>query len=854
MGMAPRPAWIQCIRDQLRQRGFGDKRVDDLEKKLRNRAAVYRTKGEPMPEARASADLMQEVSRRSREQARGAVIAMARAADYEDRLRLNVPNMRLLKNGLADVALSMVEPLDGVLRTDTGSLMPMRANYLQRIRREGPVVYSKFGKGFMARQLGAANERDVAREIIDGFGTTQNRDAEAIARAFHAMEDTSVDLFNAAGGVMEKLSNYLPQGVAAAKLSRDGEDEFVRRMMQPQMLDWDRMQHPDWSAILPGEREQYLRDVFQTIVQDGANKAEPGMARGASSGNQLDNHRQLVLKSGDAWLEFHEHYGDGTLFDVLDKHLESRANQIAMVHVFGRNGEVARQRIVAQTLKVAADLDRTGVLVRKTREKLDSAGGFNAVMDSLLDTRAPSEFSVPGKVTYIAQKWLQSSLLGSVALTAVPTDLAQRMERKLFTGQYFNDGFGRLLHNFISPTSGKLKKYELANMGIVLDDMAGGLSNAATRFSSFMNPAETISGKVSGIAWRLAGMNLYDNMTQRSVMWGLMSQFRRWRGSTLDQVPQEFQRMFHEAGIDSAAWDAIRANTAITKTKGRLFGTSEILAPISILDTNLPDRESLFNRLNSVMQQEASHQFIYKPSLSSQAFMHAGRAPDSWVGAGAASAVMFKGFTLSLAMTQGRLAFVQAGGSQLGRLAYMARFAVALGMAGALVIQAKHLFNGEDPEPMDTWSFWGRAMMYGGGLGFMGDAISSFFEHDVGPLAESVAGPLAGAVYHAGHTAVTAGQAALGAHSGSREVTWGDAEKQAADLSHYLVPGNSLSYLRAAYQREVVDQLARVLNPRAYELEQRRIANAQRNGYGMWWRPGQTAPDRMPNFGSIGGQ
>ena len=869
-----RPTWLQCMRDTLSSRGFGNVRLDDIEQRVQNRAASYRANGEPQPEARAVADEMAAISLRSRETARGAVVEMERAADTRERITENAANSAALKSPISGgkpsynpIAMSYVEHQPGIAETSGGNLREMEQNYLERIRQKAAAVYLESGKGFLGKQRAQAHGPNIVREVIDGFGTTGDALAERVARSFVEASDHGVDLFNAAGGAMQKLDRYFPQRMSAAALyggAKTPAEELARRVsfVTNAMKEWDwaRMTHPDETPILPSERETYASDVYTTILHDGANKLEAsGGGRGVNTGNMLDSHRQIFFQNADAWLRWHELYGDGHIFDIMNRHLGQQARNAALVHVFGRNPAMAQKRIAAQMMRAASEADPNGLLPQRTEAAMNSFGQFNAAMDTVLNTQPLNEFAKIGTMTATTGALLRSSLLGSVALTSLPGDAAQRTYRRMFTGQRLMGGFSEYLKSMKQLAGSREAQEQGAQIGVFHDDLCAGLAEHRSRFDPMQASLHGGVSKAAGFVWRASGMQMLDVTTRRVVRNEMMGFFHRSRDTAFDNMPAEWKRLFADYQIDAGMWDAFRKNTPVTSA-----GRAKWFAPIRILETQHPDREAIYNRFNSLMQQEAYAQFMDRPQIEIQAISRPFTRPTSFWGMLASSPMMLKSFPLSFALSQGRIAMRMSPNSMMGRLGYLGGMAAALGLAGAVTTQAYHLANGTDVEAPSTpgeWaSFWGRSVLRGGGLGFYGDALQSVTQDQGSKLAEATAGPLIASIAktgYAGYVWSQAGLAAAGLSStytkhGKQDATFGDAAKATLALRQYFVPGNNLWYGRLALQRELWDRLSMAIDPHAYQTMRTQVKNAQRGQAPFWWEPGGDFSDaRAPNLNPL---
>lgn len=77
-----------------------------------------------------------------------------------------------------------------------------------------------------------------------------------------------------------------------------------------------------------------------------------------------------------------------------------------------------------------------------------------------------------------------------------------------------------------------------------------------------------------------------------------------------------------------------------------------------------------------------------------------------------------------------------------------------------------------------------------------------------------------------------------------------NAGREAVQFLGRNTPGGSLWYLRLAYERVLLDNLQRLVDPDAHAAFRRKV-QMQRRDYGnqFFWAPGQSAPQRSPAFG-----
>jgi hypothetical protein len=133
-------------------------------------------------------------------------------------------------------------------------------------------------------------------------------------------------------------------------------------------------------------------------------------------------------------------------------------------------------------------------------------------------------------------------------------------------------------------------------------------------------------------------------------------------------------------------------------------------------------------------------------------------------------------------------------------------------------------------------------MLQGGGFGIFGDILF----YDVNRFGGSAAVTLMGPVVQLGDDV--------------RKLTVGNimqlpgddptnAGREATNFVRRYLPGGSIWYARLALNRIVFDELQKELDPN-YAASFRRMEARARNEFDQdfWWRPGETSPDRAPDF------
>jgi hypothetical protein len=73
----------------------------------------------------------------------------------------------------------------------------------------------------------------------------------------------------------------------------------------------------------------------------------------------------------------------------------------------------------------------------------------------------------------------------------------------------------------------------------------------------------------------------------------------------------------------------------------------------------------------------------------------------------------------------------------------------------------------------------------------------------------------------------------------------------AVHFAKRYVPGSNLWYLRAAWERMVIDQLDAQFSNTHERDAKRRETRLTKNHQGQWWKSDDPMPDRAPDWGNV---
>ena len=835
-------SFIACVRENLQQRGFGKKRIDEIEQDFRNRAAGYEAQGKDGATAAqlAMRDTFDMMSFEARERAKRSAKMISVQADNIARVRQGVdaPVSKFVMDGkkgsrgtaVARAAVSLIEDdprFNGLSysankETIRGQLYALFGDTLETV-----------GKGFMGRQKGKAHLPNIVREIKGQ--NTGDAAARAVADAWLKIQDLAVDMFNEAGGTMQRLNRYLPQSQNSVRMVQAGKARWVEVHMKS--LDWNATRWPDGTPIPPAERVAVLERVYDTLTTDGANKLDETAfrGRGRAVGNMIDNHRFLHYADADAWLRVHEEFGDGNVFEVLTRHIEDMSHKIALIETFGPNPEMTAMNLASIVRKEAGAIGAEELAHAEAVMK----NKFDPMFETVMRENPMDPHSTFGNLVTGTANILTAAQLGSASFLAIPGDFMQTVAVRALNRQGLFDGVGTYVRAL--ATDPKFMREIATQSGFVMDEVVMS-TYAQSRFTGVATVGPAASRHVSEATMRLSLMSGHTRAARWAVQSEFMGMMNRYRSTEFSELP--FRQVMERYGIQADEWDALRgAVQAWTPRKG-----VEFLRPIDVLKTDMPNRQQLYRKFQGMIFDEA-RKMVPEATIEGATALRSTTRPDTLVGALLYSFAMYKNFPISFMMIYGRLGLTSP--SVKGRLGFYAGLGAGMTMVGALGTQLREMSKGRDPLPMDNAAFIGKAFLSGGALSIWGDFLfAGVNQYGRGP-ADMVGGPLVqflgdttnlvlGDVFQWADTLGSLSSGEFESTTAARSVEW----------ARRYTPGSSIWWARLALERQVFDRLQELADPRAYQRQQRRVRN-QRRDYGneYWWAPGQDAPSRAPQFG-----
>lgn len=255
-------------------------------------------------------------------------------------------------------------------------------------------------------------------------------------------------------------------------------------------------------------------------------------------------------------------------------------------------------------------------------------------------------------------------------------------------------------------------------------------------------------------------------------------------------------------------------------------------------------RQHVMDRLNNSItprQKELLADARYKAAMKYQthifneesvAIIEAGVRERSIINLGEAGTIQgelgrtlfqFKGFPLAYMFRIGHRAFAQ--GDIKSRVTFLASLLAYQTLAGALIVQTQNLANGKNPEPVFTVDFFGKSILKGGGLSFLGDIMSALSDPTGRSASDFISGPLLGQSMKLGMLLTGMGNNMIEGKESTRMM-------EVANTLKSNIPLQNLWYSKLIVDRMLYSKMQNMIDPDYLPRTQQRLENL---GNSYWW-------------------
>lgn len=676
---------------------------------------------------------------------------------------------------------------------------------------------------------------DVVREL---WGTaTNNAAAKEMAEAWTKTAEIARQRFNKAGGAILKLDTWrLPQKHNSLAVLKAGRDQWIK-FVTP-LLDLNLMKNEKTGlAFTKEELSLALNEVYDTIGTDGYSKVKPSgqLYTGARSvSNRYLDHRFLVFKSDDAWIEYQKAFGDPDVFNTMIHYLHKMSHDTASMEILGPNPNATMNFIRQSVTKDAAEKGlalQNETLVIKAEKELNKMDEMWEVFNG--SAYASANDIVPRTFQGI-RNIINSAFLGGTAITSL-SDLGYQRVTARMNGIPVNRVMGRILKN-INPLGVEERGRLASRMGLIAESWIG-LAQAQARFAGEITGPE-ITQRISDVVMRASGLSAWTQAGRFAFGMEFMGYLSDNVGKAFAELDKPLQRGLKRYGFDEAKWDLLRKSDLYE------FEGSKFLRPEEIrLATHLGEDEAqeLSTRFLEMIQSETEFA-VPTVSIRGKTTLVGASKAGTILGELSRSFAMYKNFAVTL--VHSHIARAVSEATLKGKAGSIADLAISTTIMGALVLQLQEMRKGRDPRAVDTKEFWFAAAMQGGGLGIYGDLLFSNVNRYGGGLEDTIAGPVVNLANNIKN--LTIGNISQAMKGEDTNVL-----SEAVKFVSTYMPGSTIWYLNLMMQRELIERIQLWIDPN-YMDRLNRMQNKYLNETGQeyWWRPGEVSPDRAPEISS----
>ncbi|MCT9288610.1 hypothetical protein KTH76_04770 [Acinetobacter baumannii] len=719
---------------------------------------------------------------------------------------------------------------------------------IQSVEKQAQALHSRW-MSLVADVFTKTQERwglSVNKEMTDDIirvmfgGKSDNPEITAMAKdVSFALEEMRL-AFNRAGGNIRKLDNWgFMTSHDQKKVALSTEKEWVDEVLPK--LDRNQYVREDGLLMSDSEVRTMLKDVYRTIATNGANKVLDGrksitpVGGRSKMANRHQEARALHFKDGGSWLEYQAKFGtynETGFHEILKNHTHRMSTEIAMMQNFGSNPRLSFENLLEEaSTKLKADPEngsKHGEIDKQSKRALS--------MYNTLDANTRAVDSTLGNVMGGLRALMVASKLGGTTLTTIGDHASTKKSANMLGLSYTKSVLPEYMKQL---TQGKYRD-EAVRFGLGITEMVGSTSrfgdadvvSSATksgRFNARMQQLASTTLKISGLNAVTAGMKRAFNLVHMNKI-AEMTRSTHWKDLGKDDL-----KILKGNGITEKDWNLWRELTPSKREDGAIVLTQNDFfnAPDEVIKKFLPkDKQDSPTAIVDYRYKAAMKYQTHIFNEESVAVIEAGVRERSIINLGDAGTIQgelgrtlfqFKGFPLAYMLRIGHRAFAQ--GDIKSRATFLVSLLAYQTLAGAFIVQLQNLANGKNPEPVFTPDFFGKSILKGGGLSFMGDLMSALSDPTGRSFGDFVAGPLVSQGGKLGMLLTGMGNNFIEGKESTRAM-------EIANTLKGNLPFQNIWYSKLVIDRMLYSKLQNMIDPDYLPKTQQRLENL---GNSYWW-------------------
>jgi hypothetical protein len=222
--------------------------------------------------------------------------------------------------------------------------------------------------------------------------------------------------------------------------------------------------------------------------------------------------------------------------------------------------------------------------------------------------------------------------------------------------------------------------------------------------------------------------------------------------------------------------------------------------------------------------------------------------PGTFAGEILASGLMFKNFAIAIGFTHIMRGLRETG--LKGKAGYLVPFLIGTTLMNAYSHEMREVLKGRDVINFNTldktqmFQYWLARLIGGGGLGIFGDLV--YQEAEGENYGTDVTDALLGLPVAFAKDVYGLIDETFRYMPGGKEPALG---REFSNFVKKYTPGSSIWYLRAAWERIIVDTLQNLIDPKFHKRNNNIIKRYQsKENRDYWWYPGENMPSDAPEI------
>lgn len=659
---------------------------------------------------------------------------------------------------------------------------------------------------FRTRKLGFAQDEEGLRNLVRAvYGeTVDDPDIMKFAQQFTDINEKMRVKFNEVGGSISKNERYLlPQNHNADALRKVGKQTWKEKILP--MLDVDQMVDDFGNPLTTAKLDEALEYVYDTITTGGINKAKDLTVTrlGTKLSRKGSERRFLYFKDAESWLSYQTEFGKGDVLTTITDSLSGRANDIALMRVFGPNPENSFEAIRMTIEK------NQGVF--KPAQKAMSNAIFKVVSGKV------NQGELTGFADFMqtTRNLLTAANLGKAFLSAISDTTFQAITAN-YNGMPFIKVMKRQM-SLMNPAN-EADRIMAVRMGLTADAWIT-RALAGNRYADVYGTGA--STKIAEGVLRASLLTSWTDAGRKAFGMEFSGFLADNFGKPLSELDKALQDGFKRYGISEADWDKFRKQKPL-KYKGATFADMT---------------QDAGEKFHQMILSETDYA-VPTPDARVKAITTGGYERASIAGQLIRSATNLKSFSITIATTH---FYRGAMGATMGsKVGYYTTLLATTSAMGGVALQLKDIAAGRDPRPMNDAKFVAASFAQGGGLGILGDYLFS----DVNRFGQKPFNTILGPTGELGNRV-------MGLTVGNvQEALAGDETNVIPEALDFVERYTPSIWQLHMFKSSLFDQLQIMADPKA-EKKFRRMMKKRETEYGQgyWWKPGEFLPERAPEAG-----